>query len=422
MEAGGLDASHLCFKGCTAEHDGAAIFVQGPATLQHLETEQCTSSVSSAVLYAKGDLSVSNLTTNMKPSKSDSGNQYLNSAGIAYVTSWMCKSKQNCALVAKEGGNITKMYCSPGTGFMTSSSTTQGCFLCPPGSLRLGYSAEFNMCYSCPENAELCHPMELKMPFGMSLIQTNSAYNPIYCPNPEACPGGRLATEDRFFFETLDIDIEEVQEITMAAMCADLEGYIGEGCFQCSKDYSIADGNPLTCTPCPSWSTSFVARGIAFYAAKDLILFVSAAVNAIAASPVKGKQSAVLLNQLMAFATVSHILCSGIMYTKTFHNITTSTRRLLQGMQIPVDFAQVQGDETLSKQCLLRHFGLPDSLGYTHLASMIFPASLMAMLAIKDPFLSLVVGTNVFFTRFHSCFRKVFDSFPYPTAICRWSI
>eukprot|EP00434_Breviolum_minutum_P005530 symbB.v1.2.004877.t1/scaffold264.1/size247971/18 len=308
MEAGGLDASNLCFKGCTAEHDGAAIFVQGPATLQHLETEQCTSSVSSSVLYAKGDLSVSDLTTNMKPSKSDSGNQYLNSAGIAYVTSWMCKSEQKCALVAEKG------------------------------SLRLGYSAEFNMCYSCPENAEVCHPMELKMPFGMSLIQTESAYNPIYCPNPEACPGGRLATEDRFFFETLDIDIEEVQEITMAAMCA--EGYIGEGCFQCSKDYSIADGNPLTCTPCPSWSTSFVARGIAFYAAKDLILFVSATVNAIAASPVKRKQSAVLLNQLMAFATVSDILFSGIMYTKTFHNITTSTRRLKPFM----------GDRALSAQ------------------------------------------------------------------------
>lgn len=110
MEAGGLDASNLCFKGCTAEHDGAAIFVQGPATLQHLETEQCTSSVSSSVLYAKGDLSVSDLTTNMKPSKSDSGNQYLNSAGIAYVTSWMCKSEQKCALVAEKGGNITKMY------------------------------------------------------------------------------------------------------------------------------------------------------------------------------------------------------------------------------------------------------------------------------------------------------------------------
>ena len=319
----------------------------------------------------------------------------------------MCKSKQKCALVAKKGANITKMYCSPGTGFMTSSSTTQGCFLCPPGSLRLGYSAEFNMCYSCPENAEVCHPTELKMPFRMSLIQTNSAYNPIYCPNPEACPGGRLATEDRFFFET--IDIEEVQEITMAAMCA--EGYIGEGCFQCSKDYSIADGNPLTCTPCPSWSTSFVARGIAFYAAKDLILFVSATVNAIAASPVKRKQSAVLLNQLMAFATVSDILCSGIMYTKTFHNITTSTRRLLQRMQIPVDFAQVQGDETLSKQCLLRHFGLPDSLGYTHLASMIFPASLMAILAIKDPFLSLVVGTNVFLPGFTAAFGRYLIAF-----------
>ena len=192
-------------------------------------------------------------------------------------------------------------------------------------------------------------------------------------------------------------------------MCA--EGYIGEGCFQCSKDYSIADGNPLTCTPCPSWSTSFVARGIAFYAAKDLILFVSATVNAIAASPVKRKQSAVLLNQLMAFATVSDILCSGIMYTKAFHNITTSTRRLLQRMQIPVDFAQVQGDETLSKQCLLRHFGLPDSLGYTHLASMIFPASLMAILAIKDPFLSLVVGTNVFLPGFTAAFGRYLIAF-----------
>ena len=212
------------------------------------------------------------------------------------------------------------MDCSPGTGFMTSSSTTQGCFLCPPGSLRLGYSAEFNMCYSCPENAEVCHPMELKMPFGMSLIQTESAYNPIYCPNPEACPGGRLATEDRFFFETLDIDIEEVQEITMAAMCA--EGYIGEGCFQCSKDYSIADGNPLTCTPCPSWSTSFVARGIAFYAAKDLILFVSATVNAIAASPVKRKQSAVLLNQLMAFACFRHSVWHSFLRHHVHQNIS----------------------------------------------------------------------------------------------------
>ena len=407
MEAGRLDASHLSFKGCTAEHDGAAIFVQGPATLQHLETEQCTSSVSSAVLYAKGNLRVSDLTTSMRPSKTGSGNQHLNSAGAAHLTSWMCKSQQKCALLAEKGGNITKMSCSPGTGFMTLSSSIQGCFVCPPGSLRLGYSAEYNWCYSCPENTEVCHPKELKMPFGMSLIPTELAFNTIYCPNPEACPGGRLATEDsdHFLFKT----IEEVQEITIAAMCA--EGYIGEGCFQCSKNYSIADGNPLTCTACPSWSTNFVARGIAFYAAKDLILFLSATVNAIAASPVKRKQSAVLLNQLMAFATVSNILCSGIMYTKTFHNITSATRRVLQRMQIPVDLAQVQGDETLSKQCLLRHFGLPDSLGHTHLASMIFPASLMAMLAIKDPFLSLVVGTNVFLPGFTAAFGKYLIAF-----------
>ena len=192
-------------------------------------------------------------------------------------------------------------------------------------------------------------------------------------------------------------------------MCAD--GYFGDDCSKCAEFHGKADYNPLTCIKCPESSTHDALRSIAFYAAKDSLLFASAAASALSASGTK-KQSRIFLNQLMAFATVANIVVTGVSQTKLFADFHGNTRRILISAGLLANAAQTTGDGTASRDCLLRHFGLPETLIYSHMVSTIVPLMLMTLLAVlKGPKLSLVLGTNVFLPGFTAAFGKYLIAF-----------
>lgn len=396
---GSLNASQISLIECTAQLDGAVAFVRGSAVLQNVSAKDCAATTSGSVVTASGDLHVASLAT------SSSDRQWLNAAGAAVVGSWDCGCEETCAVRAEKGAYVTKMSCLPGTGVRSSnesSGSIVGCFACHPGTFRLGFSADYSQCDPCPEFVEVCLPTELKMPFGMSLgMNATFSFSALRCPNPSACIGGRISSKDLGLWKAKTI---------FPAMCE--KGYVGEACFQCAQSHGMADNNPLKCQKCPSKSTYSAARSMAFYIGKDVALFLSATINALSASSVKRKQSAVLLNQLLAFATVSNIICAGVSQTGAYRELMKETRDLLEKIEFPVNFAQVQGDGAVSKQCLLRHLGIPDALGYVHLFSLLVPLSLMAMLAwVKEPRLSLVVGTNVFLPAFTAAFGKYLIAF-----------
>ena len=62
-------------------------------------------------------------------------------------------------------------------------------------------------------------------------------------------------------------------------------------------------------------------------------------------------------------------------------------------------------------RCLLRTFGLPSSLGSTHMLATFPPICFMALVAVKHPWLSLMVGANVFLPGFAGAFGKYLIGF-----------
>ncbi|CAE7739371.1 unnamed protein product [Symbiodinium pilosum] len=124
------------------------------------------------------------------------------------------------------------------------------------------------------------------------------------------------------------------------------------------------------------------------------------------------KQTAVLLNQLMAFATVSNIVSSGLFQTSSYQSLQSDARMFLASASGVADFAQGSAGGAMSKDCLLSQLGLSGSLWATHLASTIIPVLLMMGLALtRNPGLSLVVGTNVFLPGFTAAFGKYLIAF-----------
>jgi len=171
----------------------------------------------------------------------------------------------------------------------------------------------------------------------------------------------------------------------------------------------MADSSPLQCTPCPS-SFFALTQSIAFYVTKDAFLFLSAAFSALTAGQQK-KQSAVLINQLMAFATVSNIIVGALTQSESYDHLQDGTQRLMRSADVVVDIAQGQGGGSISRECVLKSLNFPSGLGYCHLASMIMPILLMASLGFKEPRLSVVVGTNVFLPVLTAAFGKYLIAF-----------
>ncbi|CAJ1364448.1 unnamed protein product [Effrenium voratum] len=146
------------------------------------------------------------------------------------------------------------------------------------GSLRLGTMT----CDDTPE-------CEVSSQEAEPQVNTTDFSQVLHCPNPAACPEHVL---------TAPVPLDPP---SYSLYCQ--KGYEGPACSRCSSGYGRSDGSVLVCVKC-SESTQQLVRHAAQYALKDVALFAVAAHGVLSAKAEK-KNSAVYLNQLLAFATVS---------------------------------------------------------------------------------------------------------------------
>jgi len=392
-DGGEFVAPQMYFHHCRADREGGAVFAERSTKLGNVTLDNCDSGGSGA-LTVYNDVNVSDLAV---VTDVDVKGQAIMSGGATVVESLNCtgSGEQMCEVASSTNLSLPKLWCPDGaerTG--TDGAQKVACSPCGNGYIRL-IQAVNPQCQPCPPQATQCVPTKLTMPAGMT-VDANDFSIELYCPNPAACPGGYLlATSESTMSK------EQVYQ----SMCD--EGYVGDDCSKCAESHGKADYNPLTCLKCPTspW------RSIIFYVVKDLILFASAVASTLTASAEK-KHSAVLLNQLLAFATVANIVTTGVMQTRLFAGFHEDTRQVLQSLGLLANFAQAQADGGTSKDCLLRQFGIPTTLVYAHMFSSIFPVILVAALAIlKGPKLSLVLGVNVFLPGFTAAFGKYLIAF-----------
>eukprot|EP00434_Breviolum_minutum_P037181 symbB.v1.2.032959.t1/scaffold3759.1/size89661/5 len=379
-------ARQMYFHHCRADREGGAFFAERMSQLDHVTLDLCNSGGSGA-MTVYNDVNVSDLTV---VTDADSKGQAIMSGGATVVESLNCtgSGEQMCEVASSTNLSLPNLWCPDGAERKdTDRPQKVACSLCGNGYVRL-IQAVNPQCQPCPPQATQCVPTKLTMPAGMTVDANNFSLE-LYCPNPAACPGGYLLASS---------ESKMSKELVYHAMCDD--GYVGDDCSKCAESHGKADYNPLTCL-----------KSIIFYVLKDLILFASAVASTLTASAEK-KHSAVLLNQLLAFATVANIVTTGVMQTRLFAGFHEDTRQVLQSLGLLVNAAQAQADGGTAKDCLLRHFGFPTSLLYAHLFSSIFPLILIAALAVfKGPKLSLVLGVNVFLPGFTAAFGKYLIAF-----------
>ncbi|CAK9059658.1 Uncharacterized protein SCF082_LOCUS31568 [Durusdinium trenchii] len=393
--------SAVTFDECTAGQSGGALYTNGSAEFHGGALFRSCFGGTSATVAVVGKLVSSHIeivgTETFKQLR-----QEVKSIGDVTITAMSCNKMSECQLEAPQV-SVRDLSCPWGAGRGERSSTRSsivGCFECPAGTTRL-VDAVNALCEQCPEKAEWCLSTGLKMPLGMTVDWWNLSSS-TYCPNPSACPGGEIKSLP-------GVDHSKRSQMVFSSMCR--TGYKDDGCWKCSEKYGTADGNPLSCAPC-SDSVFGLIRALTYYVVKDTWLFFSAVASALTATGQK-KQSSVLINQLMAFATVSSIVVSAVMQTDTFKQLHYNLQWFLQSSDLVVGFAQGGGSgSSISTDCLLRQFGLSPGLMTIHMASSIIPLILMLILAVvKEPLISVVVGTNVFLPGFTSLFGNYLIAF-----------
>lgn len=409
----GLTATSLSFSQCHSGQPGAAFAAGGDVEVQEASFEGCNSEMLWVIMYVEGNLTAGRL--NITGVASDRASQHVAVGGGALVGSLTCAHVSSCDISAVQGDpKVQELLCPPGHGLQRASKTL-GCEPCEAETMSLFQTLNAK-CQPCPEAAELCLPKVLKMPPGMTIDPGNFSLA-LHCPNPIACRGGKLAQEGAGLGGREPLNTSDSGEVAMAvagAMCSD--GYAETACWKCASGYGMTDANPLLCVRC-SPSALAVSRSLSFYLAKDAWPFFVAVGSALTARG-KQKQSPILLNQLMAFGVIAQHIVNILTQTQSFKHLHSDTRTLLGKLGNIFSFAQGEGDAGsgeesfgFSRECLLRTFGLPSSLGSIHVLATFPPICFMALVAVKHPALSLTVGANVFLPAFAGAFGKYLIGF-----------
>ncbi|CAE7233328.1 unnamed protein product [Symbiodinium natans] len=376
------------FQSCTASGTGGALSVKGNLRLGNASFQNCSAPAASVftVLY--------NASMDVVDIHGVTGAEARCGEALR-VRFAQCAHAPSCRL---EGQSVDTrgIACGRGQGFRHPVGVAT-CEVCNEELTRLTMHSP--TCVRCPHvlgTTISCEPASLSVPEGFMVVldlhRADDLSEWYRCPN-KACPGGQLNASTEIG--------KPVQVVT--PMC--LKGYEGPGCASCAAGYARGDANVLQCVDC---SQSYQARRyVAFYIVKTLALFVSA-VASVAFSKGERAASATLLNQLMAFAAVASVAMSGAMQTKAFVSLQHETQDLLEYLSLPVAAAQGQGSGgQMSAECLLGLVGWEKSVHQAHMLMSIWPAVLVAGLAvIKGGWLAAVVGTNVFLPGFTAAFGK----------------
>ncbi|CAE7539836.1 unnamed protein product [Symbiodinium pilosum] len=232
------------------------------------------------------------------------------------------------------------------------------------------------------------------------MVEVKNISFTIYCPNPAACPGGNSSN---FSF-----------------MCA--KGYENRSCASCAKGYAISDSSVLLCTRCPTKWWQQALQWLCMLG-KHVLPFALAAKSALQGLDEKdrvqeeAKRSAVLINQLLSFATVTGGLLTVVAQTnavgeikswaaKAVLEICGATTWLMGGEGPSEGF----GGFGVSSLCLLTDLGLSGELWQAHLLHTAIPLALVLGLMYFRPStqhgLVVVVGLNCFWPGVFSYFGK----------------
>ena len=172
----------------------------------------------------------------------------------------------------------------------------------------------------------------------------------------------------------------------------------------CEEDYFRSDGSALVCAECDASSEGQRKQWL-LLVGKNSVIFGLATFSALNAKQ-DVKFSSVLLNQLMSFGTVAATIVTAAMQTasatSTVDTVVTSFAENVADLS-----SGSSGGVSHSSLCTVAGLGFMPNLWRAQLLNILFPAVLMAALAIfKNGKLSLLIGINCFFPDFLASFGK----------------
>jgi len=186
-------------------------------------------------------------------------------------------------------------------------------------------------------------------------------------------------------------------------MCS--PGYDGPGCSKCAVDFARTDSNVFICMKCATDTLSKVKELLVFVG-NDALIFAISAAGVISAQG-RNKNSAVFLNQLMAFAAVIAPALLALKQTKTLKDQLKWLQQLLLAASIPIQVGDGESSTAVSTECLLMYFGLEASLVSAQVLSSLVYTMLGLVLTFKSGWrVALVVAVNCFMPKFCAAFGK----------------
>ena len=295
-----------------------------------------------------------------------------------------------CRLMADEF-QVAGFLCSVGSGVGSQDVTQHGCLRCREGYTQICHRSQ-RSCQRCPTKARRCFAGSLEMEPGV-MLEVQNVSRTFRCPNEVACPGGSLPSKE-------------------IGMCR--PGYNGRGCVNCDNGYAMADSSVLSCTACSDNGWVQTVQWLLFFLQR-VFLFALAATSVLGArSAGSVKRSAIYINQLIAFATISKTIMTAVLQTQTAKEMGRMAAAMIQTSVILADSGSGEGALLgASTQCLLSYIDFGKSLAGAHFLELAVAALLVASLAsLKDSKVALVAGLNCFlppvvagFGKYLVCYR-----------------
>ena len=178
-------------------------------------------------------------------------------------------------------------------------------------------------------------------------------------------------------------------------MCA--VGYVGRACIWPAAGYASSDAAPLRFVQCPTSRLGLLLLS-AFLIVKDVLLFAISSFSVLGAKA-ESKESGVLLNQLMSFATVNSICFMVIAQRDVYQQLNGFAEHFLFSCGLAMDLARGQGGGGTSIACVIHAILGTDyvTLWMRFFAASLTPVMLIIILScLQDPWLAFIVGTNCF--------------------------
>ena len=287
---------------------------------------------------------------------------------------------------------LDKIDCDPVFGGLVTEDGA-GCKTCDPGltfvkragpGVTVENKTSWQQCRNCPGGAATCNATAVHMSPGL-MVDVHDITRSLHCPNPLACPGGLLSANES------------------KPMCD--SGYDGPGCSKCASDFARTDSNVFICMTCATDTLSKVKELLVFVG-NDALIFAISAAGVISAQG-RNKNSAVFLNQLMAFAAVIAPALLALKQTKTLKDQLKWLQQLLLAASLPIQVGDGESSTAVSTECLLMYFGLEASLVSAQVLSSLVYTMLGLVLAFKSGWrVALVVAVNCFMPKFCAAFGK----------------